>query len=128
MTSAATVLVVDGDVAVRGRLGASLRAAGCEVVEAERGDGAFAELSQRRVDVVVIDMRMPCADDLALCRELHVRWRIPVVVLSPPTTPADAVAFLDAGVDGYMTKPIATEVLAARIRSLLRRPDRLHAP
>lgn len=123
MKAPSTVLFVDGDTALRGELGASLRDAGYHVVVAHGGEGARRELAHRRVDIALVDMRLPGADGLELCREIRHHWQTPVVALSLPTASADAVAFLDAGVDDYVTKPITAAVLAARIRSLLRRVD-----
>jgi len=118
-----TVLCVDDHDALGGRLAPSLRDAGYDVVGVQGSEAALTELSRRRVDVALIDMRLPAADGLELCREIRRRGPTRVIALSPPTAATDAVAFLDAGADDYVTTPVAAAVLAARIRALLRRVD-----
>jgi two-component system KDP operon response regulator KdpE len=57
------------------------------------------------------------------------RWsRLPVLVLSTVGDEREKVRALDAGADGYVTKPFGTDELLARLRAVLRRsPDAGHS-
>ena len=121
---ASTVLLVDDDPTLTGLLGSLLRDAGYEVIQAAHGEAALVELESHPVDVAIIDMRLPGETGLDLCREISRRGGTRIVALSAATGSHDVVAFLDAGADDYVTKPVHGQVLAARLRAVMRRPSR----
>jgi two-component system response regulator MprA len=117
-----SILVVDDDVAVRESLDRALRANGFDVQLAGDGLEAFAKLDAAPFDAVVLDVRMPGLDGMAVCRSLRAgRNRVPILMLTAREAIADRVAGLEAGADDYLVKPFALEELLARIRALLRR-------
>ena len=79
-------------------------------------------------DVVVLDMRLPGKDGLAVLRGLRARgFQRPVLVLTAQDAVDAKVQTLRAGADDYVTKPFAFEELLARIEALARRPRQLAA-
>jgi two-component system response regulator MprA len=116
------VLVVDDEPAVREALGRTLRFEGYDVELASDGAEALGALSERRPDMIVLDVMMPRLDGLEACRRLRAAGdTLPVLMLTARDGVGDRVAGLDAGADDYLVKPFALEELLARVRALLRR-------
>jgi two-component system response regulator MprA len=100
----------------------TLTAEGYDVVVAADGGQALAAVERSTPDVVVLDVRMPGMDGLAVCRRLRAKgFTLPVLLLTARDGVADRVAGLDSGADDYLVKPFAPEELAARLRALTRR-------
>ena len=77
-------------------------------------------------DLILLDVQVPKLDGISLCRQLRSQgYRKPILLLTANDSDADVVAGFDAGADDYISKPCATEVLLARIRTLLRRSQAL---
>ena len=124
MSSAASplrVLVVDDEPAIRRFLRTSLRAEGHDIVEAETGEAALAEIRRRAPDLVVLDLGLPGVDGLEVIRRLREAGSaVPIIVLTSRTDERGKVEALDLGADDYVTKPFGIDELAARIRAALR--------
>jgi two-component system response regulator MprA len=116
------VLVVDDDVAVRQSLVTALGRDGYDVLAAEGGRAALAQVATGTVDAIVLDVAMPEPNGLEVCRQLRSQGdRTPILMLTARDLVDDRVAGLDAGADDYLTKPFALVELRARLRALLRR-------
>ena len=76
-------------------------------------------------DLVVLDLMLPGMDGLEVCREIQKEDWIPVLMLTARTDEADKVAGFAVGADDYLTKPFSLRELAARVRAILRRMDRI---
>ncbi|GAB4356356.1 MAG: response regulator [Cyanophyceae cyanobacterium] len=88
-------------------------------VAATAGEG-FALALEQHYNAILLDVMLPDADGIALCRRLREeQCRSPILLLTARS--ADVVAGLDAGADDYVRKPFDPGVLLARIRALLRR-------
>jgi two-component system, OmpR family, response regulator MprA len=118
------VLVVDDEPAVRSSLRRALEFERYTVLLAEDGEDAIAQLSETKVDAVVLDVSMPRLDGLQVARCLRDRRdRTPILMLTARDAIDDRVAGLDAGADDYLVKPFALRELQARLRALVRRID-----
>ena len=116
------VLVVDDDAAVRRSLATALSRDGYEVLSAESGTVALAEVAAAGVDAIVLDIAMPDPNGLEVCRRIRARGdHTPILMLTARDLVDDRVAGLDAGADDYLAKPFALAELRARLRALLRR-------
>lgn len=115
------ILAVDDNPAALYATGRVLRSAGYEVITATTGNGALA--AAPGVDLVVLDVNLPDLDGFEVCRRLRGRAetaRMPVLHLSATfTQPTDRVVGLEAGADGYLTRPVEPQVLIATVRTLL---------
>jgi len=91
------------------------------------GDGpqALRLAGEERPDLVVLDLMLPGMDGLEVCRELQRDSWVPVLMLTARADEADKIAGLAVGADDYMTKPFSSRELAARVRAILRRMDRM---
>lgn len=72
-------------------------------------------------DAVVVDSTFPAGQALALCRALHARGDLPVVVLLEESSAAARVRALDAGADDCLSLPLLVDELEARLRAIVRR-------
>lgn len=77
-------------------------------------------------DAVILDVMMPKVDGLTVLRTIREEGnKIPVLMLTAKSDVDDKVCGLDSGADDYLTKPFQTKELLARLRSILRRPQRM---
>ena len=72
-------------------------------------------------DLVIIDLMLPDADGIDICRELRANSDIGIIMLTARTIVGERVRGLEAGADDYVPKPFAFDELLARIRAVLRR-------
>jgi len=113
------VLVVDDEPLVRWSLGERLRQEGYEVREAGTGQQAraqFADANGRRL-VVLLDLRLPDADGLALfdeLRRLHPGWK--VIIFSAQATPEIAQAALSRGALHVGGKPFDLDEVVSLVQ------------
>jgi DNA-binding response OmpR family regulator len=83
--------------------------------------------TDHRPDLVVLDLMLPGMDGLEVCKEIQkLRWT-PVLMLTAKTEEADKVAGFAVGADDYLTKPFSLRELAARVKAILRRMERIRA-
>ena len=117
----ATVLVVDDEPIVREVVVRYLAREGHSTLEAGDGHSARGLIEQAAPDLVVLDVMLPGADGLELCRWIRGRSELPVIMLTARGEEADRIVGLELGADDYVTKPFSPRELAARVRSVLRR-------
>ena len=118
---AATILIAEDDRRVRDSLDRYLRLEGYEVVAVPDGAAALKAHEACRPDLMVLDVSMPNADGLSVCRMLRDRGcDTQILMLTARHEVDDRVAGLDAGADDYLVKPFAIEELMARVRARLR--------
>jgi two-component system, OmpR family, response regulator RegX3 len=112
------VLVVEDDPAIAGPLVRGLTRAGYEVEHVATAAGALAATS---IDLVLLDLGLPDADGIDVCRELRATSDVPIIVVSARTDELDRVLGLELGADDYVVKPFGIRELIARIRAVSRR-------
>ena len=79
-------------------------------------------LEEKVPDLLMVDWNMPDGSGDELCRWVRRRWeKLPVLFLTVRSDAKDVVSGFDNGADDYVTKPFELEILASRIRALLRR-------
>jgi two-component system alkaline phosphatase synthesis response regulator PhoP len=120
----AHVLVVEDDPHLAAGVMENLRAEGYEVSLAGDGEQALAWLGAHGCALVVLDVMLPGADGLTVCRTLRERGdTTPVLFLTARGDPADRVRGLEAGGDDYLAKPFHLQEFLLRVRAILRRWD-----
>ena len=118
-----TVLVVEDDEAIRLVLRTNLEDEGYQVLEAGTAEQGLVLMMDEKVDVVLVDLRLPGIQGLDLVRSLRATSQVPIIIVTAQTDSHDVVAGLEAGADDYVTKPFVAKELMARIRTQLRRAN-----
>jgi len=118
---AARVLMIDDDDRLAGMVSDYLGGAGFRVTVAGTGTKGEALLKRESFDAVILDLMLPDADGLDLCRRLRGESDVPILMLTARGEPMDRVVGLELGADDYLAKPFEPRELQARLRAILRR-------
>ena len=119
-----SILLVEDEAALVTLLTYNLERSGFEVRAAMDGEEALTMVAERVPDLVVLDWMLPKVSGLEVCRQLRrgkTTVRLPVIMLTARGEEEDRLRGLEAGADGYVTKPFSPTELIARIRAVLRR-------
>jgi len=118
------ILIVEDDPGSRELASVTLENQDYDVAAAESAEVAVDLISQRRPDLILMDIQLPGMDGLELTRKLKsepATSAIPVVALTAHTMPLHERAALAAGCAAFLAKPVSPALLAAEVRT------RLHA-
>lgn len=111
------ILIVDDDIHISGMLEVALQSKGYAVSKAFSGTEAMLVLSQKKPDLILLDLMLPGLSGEELLPEIK---DIPVIVVSAKADTADKVGLLLSGAADYITKPFHMDELLARIAVQLR--------
>lgn len=116
------MLVVDDDTNLANLVVTALRYEGFQTTTAFTGQEATSQVAEAEPDLIVLDVTLPDASGIEVCRQLRLAGcGAPVVFLTARDATEDKVTGLAAGGDDYVTKPFSLEELIARVRAVLRR-------
>ena len=123
------ILLVEDQPDAARMLAKGLREHAYAVDIAADGDAAVYQSSITDYDAVVLDVMLPGASGLHVCRELRRRGSpVPVLMLTARDAVEDRIAGLDSGADDYLAKPYDFGELLARLRAVIRRGARPPVP
>ena len=124
MASAARVLVVDDEHALRRLLRLYLEKEGYEVVEADHGLDALSLLRLGGLDLALVDVMLPELDGFEVVRRIRAESGIPIIMITARGEEAHRIAGLELGADDYVAEPFsAPEVVGTRGASSAARVD-----
>ena len=129
-----TILIADDEARIRRLVSDFLKRDGHTILEAADGKAALELIENRRptLDLAILDVMMPGMDGFEVLREIREQENgekhLPVMLLTARAEDADQVRGLEGGADDYVTKPFSPIVLAARVRTLLKREGRAASP
>ena len=115
------ILLVEDDARLATMVADYLGEAGFRTTRAGTGAAAMQLVASESFDAMILDLMLPDADGLDLCRHLRSRSDIPVLMLTARGDPLDRVVGLEIGADDYLPKPFEPRELLARLRAILRR-------
>lgn len=98
------------------------------IITAHSGQEALHILEQKKIDLVISDVRMPGIDGLTLCQkikdDIHTS-HIPVILLTAKAEIEDRIEGLQVGADSYIPKPFHPEHLFVRIEKLIKSREQI---
>ena len=119
------LLIVEDDDALAELLVEYLTPHGFSLSRVSSGDAGAEAILASQPDLVILDLMLPGASGLDVCRAVRARYAGALLILTASQSDADHVAGLELGADDFVTKPIEPRVLLARIRTQLQRRGRL---
>ncbi|WP_225768986.1 response regulator transcription factor [Inquilinus sp. Marseille-Q2685] len=115
------VLVVEDDPGTRSLIVRILRENGLRATGVGDGREMWDSIEAAPVDLLILDVMLPGADGLDLCRAFRARSPVPIIMVSARGEEMDRVLGLEVGADDYISKPFGRRELLARVRAALRR-------
>ena len=126
MSEKQTVLIIEDERAISNFIGRALAANDYRTIPAYTGKEGLSLFFSHGPDLVLLDLGLPDMDGLDILSQLRGLPReVPVIIISARDRESEKVRALDMGADDYVVKPFGVSELLARIRSTLRRADRL---
>ena len=121
------ILMVEDDAAVGNLIATTLETQNYQFHRAKTGASALVDALSYRPDVMLLDLGLPDMDGLDVLKELSgLPQEVPVIIISARDRESEKVKALDMGADDYVVKPFGVPELLARIRTTLRRADRIN--
>lgn len=122
----ATILVVDDDREIADLIEIYLVNEGYKVAKANDGLECLALLEEdKEIKLIILDIMMPNMDGLEVCRIIRAQSNIPILMLSAKAEDMDKIIGFGTGADDYMTKPFNPLELVARVKSQMKRYNRI---
>lgn len=118
----AQILVVEDENEIRELISLLLLRQGHRVQQCGSAVEALEYVKREKFDLIVLDWMLPQMSGVEFLRAIRATGsQGPVLMVTAKAEPEDICVGLDAGADDYVTKPFENDVLAARIKALLRR-------
>ena len=118
------ILLIEDDVAIARSLKEGLEDEAYAVDVAHDGDEGYRTATADDYDAIILDIMLPSMNGYEVCQALRQDGkRTPILMLTARDAERDIVKGLDTGADDYLAKPFSFEVLLARLRAILRRPN-----
>lgn len=118
------ILLIEDDIAISRLLKEGLEDESYAVDVAHDGSEGYRTAVADEYDVIILDIMLPGMNGYEVCRALRNDGnKTPILMLTARDAERDIVEGLDTGADDYLAKSFSFDVLLARIRALLRRPN-----
>lgn len=114
-------MVVEDEKPIADIIQFNLEKEGYQVECVYNGEEAIEKALQNPPDLILLDLMLPGADGIEVCRRIRQHHQLPIIMLTAKDSEFDKVLGLEMGADDYVTKPFSNRELLARIKAQLRR-------
>ncbi len=121
------IFLVDDDRNILLSVSMTLEGEGFAVETFNDGESGLKAILKKKPDLVILDVKMPRMDGIAVLTRLRDESNVPVIFLTSKDDEVDQVIGLRMGADDYITKPFSQRLLLERIKALLRRRDLMNS-
>ena len=115
------IAIVEDNEKIRNELAGLLRRYQYEIYAPEDFSHIVADLLAVRPQLILLDINLPVYDGYYVCRELRKASPVPIIVVTSRDSDMDELMSINLGADDFITKPYNTQILLARIASVLKR-------
>src|ERR1044071_4883926 len=115
------ILIIDDDERLAAMVAGYLEGAGFRVAAAPTAFEGQQRLKREQFDALILDLMLPDADGLEVCRRIRATSDVPILMLTARGDAMDRVVGLEIGADDYLPKPFEPRELLARLPAILRR-------
>lgn len=118
------IFIIEDDKKICGELSTFLSRNGYTCEAPDGFDNIIENTLSARPNLVLLDINLPVYDGYYICREIRKRSDVPIIVVTSRDTEIDELMSLNIGADDFIAKPYNTQILLARISSVLKRSSR----
>ena len=126
MSDKRVILVIEDEHAISNFICRALMSNDYKAIPAASGKEGLSLFFSHNPDLVLLDLGLPDMDGLEVLEQFSgLPQEVPVIIISARDRESEKVRALDMGADDYVVKPFGVSELLARIRTTLRRADRI---
>ena len=115
------ICIVEDDEKLRNELKIFLSKNGYKVELIQTFENVVEDVLQKEPDLLLLDINLPVLDGHYICRTLREKSELPIIIITSKNTEMDELLSINFGADDFITKPFNTQILLARIASILKR-------
>lgn len=121
------IFIVEDDTRIREELSTLLSRYGYECIVCDDFKNIIEHIKKSDAQLVLLDINLPYFDGYHICRELRKQSSIPIIIVTSRDSDIDELMSINLGADDFVTKPYNTEILIARIASVLNRAYQINS-
>lgn len=118
------IFIIEDEEKIRRELGTFLNRYGYDIVTSDNFENIVEEALEAEPNLILLDINLPYYDGYYICREIRKTSSVPIIVVTSRDSDMDELMSMNLGADDFITKPYNTEILLARIASIIRRTYR----
>ncbi|MBU7594689.1 response regulator transcription factor [Metabacillus halosaccharovorans] len=115
------IVIVEDAEKIREELKTFLIRYGYEAVAPTNFENIINDILREEPNLILLDINLPIFDGYYICREIRKNSDVPIIVVTSRDNEMDELMSMNLGADDFITKPFNTQILLARIETILRR-------
>lgn len=115
------LMIIEDSKTIREELKALLNRYGYEVFASDKFENIIKDVENEKPHLILLDINLPIYDGFYICREIRKNSNIPIIIVTSRDNEVDELMSINLGADDFVTKPYNTQILLARISSVLKR-------
>ncbi len=115
------ILIIEDNDVIRDELALFLKKYDYEVAALTQFDRVMEDIERERPDLILLDINLPMFDGFHICREIRKKSDTPIIIVTSRDSEVDELMSMNLGADDFVAKPYNTQILLARIASILKR-------
>lgn len=115
------ILIIEDDEAIRNELKTFLCRYNYDTLVVEKFENIIEEIKKENADLILLDINLSIFDGFYICREIRKNFNVPIIIVTSRDSDIDELMSMNLGADDFITKPYNTQILLARINSVLKR-------
>ena len=115
------IVIIEDTETIREELKTFLTTYGYDAVAPTNFQNIIDYILGEEPDLILLDINLPVFDGYYICREIRKSSDVPIIVVTSRDSEMDELMSMNLGADDFITKPYNTQVLLARITSIIRR-------
>ncbi|WP_346877990.1 response regulator transcription factor [Clostridium sp. UBA5712] len=117
----AKIIIIEDTETIRQELATFLNRYGYEVIAPTNFENIISIIEKEEPNLILLDINLPVFDGFYICREVRKTSQVPIIVVTSRDSDMDELMSMNLGADDFITKPYNTQILLARINSVLKR-------
>lgn len=115
------IFIIEDEEKIRNELSTFLNRYGYETNYSLNFGNIVEDVLKENPHIVLLDINLPQYDGYYICREIRKKSNVPIIVVTSRDSEVDELMSMNLGADDFVTKPYNTQILLARISSIIRR-------
>ena len=116
-----TIMIIEDNEQLQNEIGNLLMINGYSVLKVKEFNNIPQIVKEKKPELILLDINLPNDDGFKICTEIRSFSKVPIIFVTSRNTNIDELMAITLGGDDFITKPYNTQILLARINSLIKR-------